>query len=133
MDTAHPHGDSMVFRLSLIQDMLALRRPGRPSSFMRLLGLVGLFALIIFGLSYLKGIEDSYLQLVESLMPDENEDVTVAITAQVTPLTSKPTISKNACLDNSGWVEEWIASGVMPRCSLAHRNTVDILYSYIPR
>jgi hypothetical protein len=98
---------------------------------MRLLGLVGLFALVVFCLSYLKGIEESYLQLVEALVPDENEDVTIAITTQITPLTSKPTIPENACRDNSGWIEEWIASGVMPTCSLAHRNTVDILYTYI--
>jgi hypothetical protein len=80
--------------------------------------------LLIFILSRYRDIEESYLDLVDS---DDVDQVTLSVAAQVTPLL-KPTAGF-ACHDDSGWIEEWILSGVMPPCSLAHRSTVDILYT----
>ena len=83
--------------------------------------------LLIFILSWYRDIEESYLDLVDS---DGADQVTLSVAARVTPL-RKPTaaLAGSACHDDSGWIEEWISSGVMPPCSLAHRSTVDILYT----
>jgi hypothetical protein len=136
MDTPYTQGASKAFLRPIAQDMLALGRSGRtiPVMIRRLLSLVVLLALFIFVLSYFQAIEVSYLDLVDSMTPDDPDHLTISITTQVTPLTSqpKPALPDNACNDESGWIEEWISSGVMPKCSLAHRSTVDVVYTYLP-
>jgi hypothetical protein len=113
-------------------EMNLLRRQG-PSSFVRqLLGVIGILSILVFLFTaFHTTLESSYLDLVDSLIPESRETI---IVETVNPITNE-IIHSSSVIDNSckgiQWIEEWISSGVMPDCSLAKQNKVDILYTYV--
>jgi hypothetical protein len=90
----------------------------------RSLALAVLTTVVFVVLIFYETIEASYLDLVDSLISDSptaHGDLPLSI-----PLDLEP------CDDETGWIEEYISSGIMPRCSLAHEGKIDILYTYGP-
>ena len=64
--------------------------------------------------------EPSYLDLViDSLILESQED---------SLHNSRP----GGLCAGQAWIDDWISSGVMPKCSLADRTKIDILYTYNP-
>src|SRR5438045_1014762 len=111
----------------LVLPKMHLFRPqGRVSVIRRRLAFLVVLALVVFIINFYLTIEASYLDLVESFIwessvitPDAVRDISQPFSTNL-PL----------CNDDSGWLEEWISSGIMPNCSLVHRNKVDVLYTY---
>ena len=105
---------------AISHEMQVLRWQSRPSMMKRLLALLVGVAMCLFLVTFYNTIESSYVDLMDSIMESEGPSVNgVDIAIPLLP-----------CQDGSGWAEEWIASGVMPRCSLAHQSKIDILYTY---
>lgn len=110
-----------------------LRRQARLSSIKRLLALVVALALLIFFVTFYQTVEVSYLDLIDSSVPGA-QSLSVGDTLEtiISGLSSSEFDSEDRSCDNlSGWVEAWISSGIMPKCSLAHRNKVEVLFTYI--
>lgn len=105
-------------------EMQLRRWHGRLFVFKRLLLFVVILASLILVVTFYSTIEGSYLDLVDSLLLDSST-FTADAAGDVIPADLYP------CSDGSGWVEEWISSGVMPKCSLAHRGKVDVVYTYV--
>jgi hypothetical protein len=115
--------------LPIAHEMQILRWQGRRSIIRRLVVLVVVLAVLAFLVTFYSTIEASYLDLVDSLIL---ESIAPHISDTIDDgISSSSPVSVLACNDDSGWVDEWISSGVMPRCSLAHRSKVDVLYTYI--
>jgi len=92
----------------------------------RFLTLAVFAGVVFFVIASYQSVETSYLDLIDSLMPDstsgqyysEQGDSPTSIELELNP-----------CDDELGWIEEYISTGLMPRCSLVHRNKIDILYT----
>jgi len=112
--------------LPIAHEMQILRRP---FVIKRLFAFVVVLTLLAFIVTFYSTIEASYLDLVDSLMLESTALPTSDAVGDV--ISPSPPVTGLACNDDSGWVDEWISSGVMPRCSLAHRSKVDVLYTYI--
>jgi hypothetical protein len=111
-------------RTKMAHDINLLRWQGPRLIVKRLLTLVMVVALFVFLVTFYHTLVPSYMDLMDDII--ESEDLDTAITS------IPSTISMDtACQDGSGWVEEWISSGIMPKCSLAHQSTIDILYTYV--
>ena len=117
--------------LPIANEMRILLRQGRPS-LRRLLVLVIGVAVVTIVVTFYQTIESSYLDLMDSLLLDSSvlhsdfEDTT-----SPSHLQSLYGATYNLCKDESGWVEEWISSGIMPKCSLADKSKIDVLYTYV--
>ena len=96
----------------------------RRSILKRLLTLLIGVALLIFVVTFYHTLIPSYMDLMDDIMESGGG---VLDSDMSTFPTAEPALP---CLDGSGWVEEWIASGVMPKCSLARQSTIDVLYTY---
>lgn len=108
----------------MAHDMPLLRWQGTKSIFKRLLTLVLGVALFVLLVTFYNTLVPSYMDLMDDIIAEQ-------LDTAITTIPSTTTISTldTACQDGSGWVEEWISSGVMPKCSLAHQSTIDILYT----
>ena len=110
--------------LPTTQEMLRYRglRPGTKRMAHVLLALT----LIAFFIIFYQSIGSTYLDLVDSFV-DESQEISIN-------LGSAPFLSQQLpgipCNDESGWIEEWISSGVMPRCTLTHKRKIDIIYTF---
>jgi hypothetical protein len=94
----------------------------------RCLALAVFAGLAFFVIAFYETIEASYLDLIDSLMVDPPSPTGSQSPGQgdspgldVTELAP--------CDDTLGWIDEYISSGLMPRCSLAHQDKVDVLYT----
>jgi len=119
------------FKMMAAHDIHLLRWQGRRSIVRRLFTLLIGLALLILVVTFYHTLIPSYMDLMDDIM--DSETVLDSDTA-ILPSSSSSTSEAGTalpCQDGSGWVEEWIASGVMPKCSLAQRSTIDILYTYI--
>jgi hypothetical protein len=110
----------------MLPKMRRFRPQGRVSVIRRRLAFLVVLALVVFIINFYLTIEASYLDLVDSFMWESS----VITTDAVRDIISQPFSTNLHCKDGSGWLEEWISSGVMPKCSLAHRSKVDVLYTY---
>lgn len=115
--------------LPIAHEMQLLRWQCRRSLIRRLFVLLVVLALLAFLVTFYSTIEASYLDLVDSLILEST--AVHASDAVVDGISSSSPVPVVACNDDSRWVDEWISSGVMPRCSLAHRSKVDVLYTYV--
>src|SRR5271170_3355036 len=108
----------------IAHDMPLLRWQGTKSIVKRLLILVLGVACFVLLVTCYNTLVPSYMDLMDDLIAEQ-------LDTGITTIPSTTTISTldTACRDGSGWVEEWISSGVMPKCSLAHQSTIDILYT----
>lgn len=114
-------------------EMKVPRLHGRPFIIRQLLGLIAIISVLVFLFTFHTTLESSYLDLVDSFLPESvGGDVPPNLEAQTSEETSKSaTIHLNSgCKE--GWIEEWISSGVMPKCSLASHSKIDLLYTYPP-
>lgn len=104
----------------------------RPS-IRRLLFLAIGVAVVVFMVTSYQIIESPYLDLMDSMLLDSS-DIHIDFEDIITPsrLQSPIDATYNLCKDELGWIEEWISSGVMPKCSLADQSKVDVLYTYVP-
>lgn len=119
--------------LPIANEMQRLRPLGRVSV-KRLLVLVIGVAVVTLVISFCQTVESSYLDLMDSLLLDSSgvhSDFEDTATSPAHLQTSGDA-AYHLCKDGSGWVEEWISSGVMPRCSLAGKSKIDVLYTYVP-
>jgi hypothetical protein len=115
--------------LPIAHEMQVLRRQGPCSMIRRLLVLVVVLAVLALLVTFYSTIEASYLDLVDSLIL---ESIAPHISDTVDDgISSSSPVPALACNDDSSWVDEWISSGVMPKCSLAHQSKIDVLYTYI--
>jgi hypothetical protein len=125
-----PFAEKKVALRAMAHELHVLRWQGRPSIIKRLLALLVGLALLIFGATFFNSIEASYMDLMDSFIESPGvstegvDNVLSTLPSSSIPSTLAP------CEEGSGWVEEYISSGVMPRCSLAHRSRIDILYTY---
>jgi|SRR5579859_877164 len=141
----YSHHSSLQKKGLLAQEMLVLRWQGRPAMLRRVIVILASMAMILCVFSFYQAIETSYLDLVDALIPDTSiekteEGAAASITTthdiSLSPTREKPFVTPpapergNSCNDDSRWIEEWISSGRMPKCSLAHRATVDVVYTY---
>jgi hypothetical protein len=114
--------------IPIAHEMQILRRHSRPFV-RRLLVLVIGAAVVTLVVTLYQTIESSYLDLMESLLLDS---AGIHTDFDDTTISQSPIKAKyNLCKDESGWIEEWISSGVMPKCSLADKSKVDVLYTYV--
>jgi len=91
----------------------------------RFLALALFGGVVLFVIACYESLETSYLDLIDSLMPDSTS---VQSSGQEDSQTSIQ-LELNPCDDESGWIEEYVSTGLMPRCSLVHGNKIDILYT----
>jgi len=91
----------------------------------RFLILAVLASLVFFVIASFETVETSYLDLIDSLMPDSPS---LQSSGQGDSRTSME-LELNPCDDELGWIEEYISTGLMPRCSLVHNNKIGILYT----
>ena len=134
MKTAlHENKGSKGLMIPIAKEMQILRRQGRPSTRRLLVLLIGV-AVVTLVVTLYQTIESSYLDLMDSLLLDsvgmhsDFEDTTTGLSLPQSSIDA----TYNLCKDESGWVEEWISSGVMPKCSLADKSKVDVIYTYVP-
>lgn len=131
MKTATPEkkGSKGLMR-PITNEIPILRRRGR-YLLKRLLLLVIAVAIVSL---VCQTLESSYLDLIDSLLLDSSglhADFEDNI-ASPSHLQSSDGATYDLCSDEPGWVEEWISSGIMPKCSLADMNKIDVLYTYFP-
>src|SRR5579859_3903786 len=115
-------------------EMKVPRLHGRPFIIRPLLRLIGIVSVFVFLFTcFHTTLESSYLDLVDSFLPESiGSDMATNLEAQISDEVSKsaPIHFDTGCKE--GWIEEWISSGVMPKCSLASHNKIDLLYTYPP-
>ena len=109
--------------MMMARDMPLLRWQGTRSIVKRLLTLVLGVALFVLLVTSYNTLVPSYMDLMDDIIAEQLDTEISTI-----PSTTISTLDA-ACQAGSGWVEEWISSGVMPKCSLAHQSTIDILYT----
>lgn len=102
-----------------------LGRHGMTFMIRRFLTLAVMAGVVFFVVVFYETLEASYLDLIDSLMVDSP---TTQSPVQGDLPTSIP-LDSSPCDDEMGWIEEYISSGSMPRCSLAHQNKVNVLYT----
>jgi hypothetical protein len=105
-----------------------LGRHGMAFLLKRCLALAVFAGLAFFVVAFYETIEASYLDLIDSLMVDAPSPVVPQSSGQG-HLSALEVAELAPCDNELGWIEEYISSGLMPRCSLAHRNKVDVLYT----
>jgi hypothetical protein len=113
-------------------EMNVLRRQGTSTFIRQLLGVIGILSILVFLFTaFHTTLESSYLDLVDSLVPESGGTL---IVETVNPITNgivhSTSIPDNSC-KGTQWIEEWISSGIMPDCSLANQNKVDVFYAYL--
>jgi hypothetical protein len=109
-------------------EMKVLRRQ---TNIKHLLAVIGILSILAFLFTYFHTtLESSYLDLVDSLIPESAQTIVETVNPITNPIILSSHVSENAC-KGSEWIQEWISSGIMENCSLAHKNKVDILYTYI--
>jgi hypothetical protein len=113
--------------------LLLLRRPARPYLMKRILVLlIGIASTILF-VVYFNTLESDYLDLVEQFIASTTGmDGYTSDGIQTPPSQFSGTVGM-PCRDQDGWMQEWISSGVMPKCSLQHLSKVDVVYTYLPQ
>jgi hypothetical protein len=114
-------------------EMKVPRLHGRPFIIRQLLGLIGVIS-ILGGLFtfFHTTLESSYLDLVDSFLPESSgADISSStnLEAQLSDESSNSASLRFNTACKEGWIEEWISSGVMPKCSLASHNKIDLLYT----
>jgi hypothetical protein len=94
----------------------------------RCLALAVFAGVAFFVIAFYETIEASYLDLIDSLMVESPSSISPHSSGEG----DSPTLNiaeLAPCDDELGWIEEYISSGLMPRCSLAHRSKIDVLYT----
>ena len=115
-------------------EMKVPRLHGRSFIIRQLLGLIAIVSILVCLFTFFHTtLESSYLDLVDSFLPEtaagyvpptENSEAQTSGEVNSTPLKFN-----TGCKED--WIEEWISSGVMPKCSLASHNKIDLLYTYL--
>jgi hypothetical protein len=107
-------------------EMKVLRRQ---ANIKHLLAVIGILSILAFLFTYFHTtLESSYLDLVDSLIPESGHAIVETVNPITDPIILPSHVSENAC-KGSEWIQEWISSGIMENCSLAHKSKVDILYT----
>jgi hypothetical protein len=109
-------------------EMKVLRRQAKIKHLLAVIGILSIIALLFT--FFHTTLESSYLDLVDSLIPESEPTVVESVNPLTNPIILPSHISENAC-KGSEWIQDWISSGIMENCSLAHKNKVDVLYTYI--
>ena len=115
-------------------EMKVPRLHRRPFIIRQLLGLIGVISILLLLFTFFHTtLESSYLDLVDSFLPDSSAGVDLSSATKLDLATSDesstpvPVRVNTACTES--WIAEWISSGVMPKCSLASHNKIDLLYT----
>src|SRR5271170_6815200 len=94
----------------MAHDMPLLRWQGTKSIVKRLLTLVLVVVLFVLLVTSYNTLVPSYMDLMDDIIIAEQLDTGITSIPSTTTISTLDT----ACQDGSGWVEEWISSGVMP-------------------
>jgi hypothetical protein len=105
------------------------RLHGRPFVIRQLLALIAIVSIFVLLFTcFHTSLESSYLDLVDSFLPE-------TAAGYVPPIENPESQTSDESNSNTGcredWIVEWISSGVMPKCSLASHNKIDLLYTFL--